>query len=705
MRAPATALLLVTLLGCGAAPGPDAAAPPPAMPALPIAASPVTPATPPPPPAGTAAPAPVPTLPAEAHADMRPLAVDLAARPVIQGVTLSPDGKLVAYVLREAKLDPQAKPSDDDTTGGWKTDAQLWVVARAGGAPRQLTRGEKTVSNPRWAPDGRSIAFVRAAGKKRAIHFLPLDGGEPEVMDLGELAFEDYEIAPDGKSIAFTAQPPQSAAEKEAAWRSGGVVDEATRFRSSQLYVAERGGKPRRVTQGKEHVAAFRWSPDGRRFALVTAASSDPYEAHSRHTARVINAADGAVVRELTKEPRQLGNLAWSPDGKHVAVESGVNTLSLLNALLVHEVDSGKSWDVAAAAKLDATLAGFAWSGDSRSLTVLAQERTGTKLWRVPAAGGRATDLGRTARLLDFMGTPDRAGRFAATSSSTPSDYYAPTVVDLQTGALQVVAPQQPRLAGWKIAKTEVVRWKNADGMDIEGVLTVTPHAGAGPAPLLVFPHGGPDGVTQERFDSFAQYMAARGYSVLQPNYRGGFGYGHAFYAANRGRLGEIEFADIESGVDALVKAGRADPQKLYYGGWSWGGYITAWTIGHTRRYRAALVGAGVSDVVGQYALSDINHGDAAQWEFRGNPWKQPEEFADSNPLHSLSKVVTPTLIVHGDNDDRVHPTQGRVLYRALADVGCEVKYLMYPREPHGFQEPAHRAHLWATWAAWYAAH
>ncbi|EYF00129.1 peptidase S9, prolyl oligopeptidase [Chondromyces apiculatus DSM 436] len=289
--------------------------------------------------------------------------------------------------------------------------------------------------------------------------------------------------------------------------------------------------------------------------------------------------------------------------------------------------------------------------------------------------------------------------------SSTPSDLHAPTLLDLKTGALDVLLPQAHRTEGWAPVKTEVVRWKNPDGIEVEGILTLSPHAPTGPTPLLVSPHGGPDAVSQERFDLFARYFAARGYAVLRPNYRGSFGYGLDFYAANRGRLGAIEFADIESGVDALIASGRVDPQRLYYGGWSWGGYITAWTIAHTSRYRAAIVGAGVIDVVTQYILSDINHGAAADWEFRGNPWKAPQRFADSNPLRFLHQIKTPTLIFHGESDDRVPPMQGRALYRALTDIGCETRLLLYPREPHGFQEPAHRAHLWATWNAWYATH
>ena len=207
-----------------------------------------------------------------------------------------------------------------------------------------------------------------------------------------------------------------------------------------------------------------------------------------------------------------------------------------------------------------------------------------------------------------------------------------------------------------------------------------------------------------ERFSAWVHYFAARGYSVFEPNYRGGFGYGYEFYAANRGRLGEIEFADIESGVDHLIATGKADKERLFYGGWSWGGYLTAWTIGHTDRYRAAMVGAGVIDTVTQYAGSDINHGIAAEWEFKGNPWQQTEQFDRASPSRYLRNVKTPTLITHGRNDHRVPFLNAVILYRGLVDVGCEVKFFAYPREPHGFREPAHQVHLLRHWAAWFDA-
>jgi dipeptidyl aminopeptidase/acylaminoacyl peptidase len=177
-------------------------------------------------------------------------------------------------------------------------------------------------------------------------------------------------------------------------------------------------------------------------------------------------------------------------------------------------------------------------------------------------------------------------------------------------------------------------------------------------------PHGGPDGVSFETWNGWAQFFAARGYSVFQPNYRGGIGYGRAFYEANRGRLGEIEFMDIESGVDALIASGKADAGRLFYGGWSWGGYLSAWTLGHTDRHRAIMVGAGVVDVVLQYVTSDINHGAAADWEYKARPWAKPDAFEKANPARFLAAAKTPTLIMHGEEDPRVPFVNAQILYR-----------------------------------------
>lgn len=631
-------------------------------------------------------------------AQVRPTTEDLAALRAPSSPRLSPDGKWIAYVLSSRRLDAAAAPADDDREGGWKTERQLYVVPAGGGEPRQLTFAKDNPGAPEWSPDGSAIAFLRA----RKIHLMPMDGGEARAIETGSFEPRSFAFSPDGKSIAFTATAPLSAEEKKERWRSGGAKVFEGEWRSAQLFVVPvAGGEPRRITAGNDHVTVFEWSPDGTRFAVLTAESADPYLAYTLQTPKVIAAADGAVVRVLDAQPRALGAMHWSPDGKLVAWETSDRTMSLLNRLAVCDVASGKTWS--ASTRLDPTLAGFVWSADSRSLYAHVFEKTASRFYRLAADGSTAAPLAFDGRVVRSDLSYDRARRVLAFNSVTPGSAANVTTLDLAGGAVKVVTDLNPQVAQWSLGTAEIVRWKSPEGAELEGVLTVTPAAKPGVAPpLMVMPHGGPDSVTSNDFSAWALYFAANGFSVFRPNYRGGLGYGRDLYAANRGRLGAIEMMDIESGVDALIRAGKADPQRLVYGGWSWGGYLTTWTIGHTNRYRAAVVGAGVTDTVLQYATSDINHGHAAAWEFNGNPWLQPENFARSNPALSLAKIRTPTLIIHGESDERVPLPNAMLLYRALKDVDTPVRFLTYPDEPHGFQNPAHTVHMLGEWLAWY---
>jgi dipeptidyl aminopeptidase/acylaminoacyl peptidase len=669
--------------------------------------------------AGSSAPWPAATLvPAPTlRTQTRPLPHDLAQLRALRGVTISRDGARVAYVVRSPSFDPGAKPSPDDTKGGWKVEQQLFVVDRAGGAPRQLTFGEDPVNAPRFSPDGQSLAFVRqgsgkAGGKnagKPALHVLPLGGGEPRVVPLGDYELQGFDWAPDGKAFVFTATQPLTEERKAERWRRGGARVYDREWEQVHLFVVPlAGGEPRHINRGTDTVVSYAWSPDGQRIALVVASSSEPVLAGTFHKLVVVSAADGGNAQQLDqgdgqgddKTPFIIRQVAWSPDSRQLAYSvTARGGLSHIDELRVRTLDGSRVID--AAATLDLELTGFAWAGDGRSLIASATVRTLTKLYRLSLDGHGAKEIAIGKHVLSGL-EGDRAGRYLVTAASTPVRPADPTVIDVERGTVTPATSINPQLADWTIARNEVVTWKNHEGVALEGILTVTGEAKGGAPPLIVIPHGGPDWVSLEGFSAWAQFFAARGYSVFEPNYRGGLGYGRPFYEANRGRLGEIELADIESGVDALISAGKADRARLFYGGWSWGGYLSAWTLGHTDRYRAFMVGAGVVDVVVQYVTSDINHGVTADWEYKGRPWGQPEAFERANPSRSLAHARAPTLIFHGESDERVPFVNAQILYRALHDRGVPVTFWAYPREPHGFQEPAHVQHLMETWAAFF---
>ena len=630
-----------------------------------------------------------------------PTATDVATLNRPDNIQISGDGSMILYTLRTAWHDSGVVMQAQDSSGGWLQDQELYTIPVSGGEPKQLTFGFD-VTSPRWSPDGRHIAFLRSHNSKITLHVLPLGGGDARIIDTGKLEPIQLRWSPSGRHIAFTAINPLSPAEQTVQWESGHVTDYDRHWRAELLHTVKiNGDSLTTMSDGSRHVIRFEWSPDGKRFAVLTSASSDPYLAYTHSIPSIISATGDSVIRVLEEVPRVIGSVLWSPDGNYIAYETTDNSPSLFRILRVQQVDSVHVFNAASA--LDPTLAGFAWNSDSRSLIAHVYERTQSRLYRLPLDTVDAVDLHFQGRVIHGKISIDASGERLVFLSSTFREPSSPTVFNISASEWSLPTVLNPQVSDWNHGSQEVISWINPEGQPIEGLLYVTPHAPADkPPPLMVFPHGGPDWLSTEGFSSWVIYFANQGYSVFRPNYRGGLGYGFDFYAANRGRLGEIEELDIASGVYHLIALKKADPDHMVVGGWSWGGYLTTWLIAHTDRYKAAVVGAGVSEVVNQYVTSDINHGVVAQWEFKGNPWMQPENFDRANPLRMLQDVSTPTLIFHGEDDERVGFDQGLALYRALRDVGCEVRFFAYPDEPHGFKKPAHIIHMLDNWAGWY---
>ncbi|MCC6350851.1 MAG: S9 family peptidase [Candidatus Eisenbacteria bacterium] len=641
--------------------------------------------------------------PGQAARESRPSATELVSLRAASALALSPDGGRVAFLLASATFDSTAQPKEGDDGAGWKRERQVWVVDAASHEARALTHGDAAASGPCWSPDGRTLAFVREAGGKAVLQLLPLSGGEAAKLATGALEPSEPAFSPDGRFIAFLADAPPDAKERRARRARGGAIHWEHEFAPARLWIVPvAGGEPRLVPAGP-NVVSFAWSPDGRSFAVLTSESSDPYLVSSLNRLAIVDASGARPARPVPRAPSFHTRPAWSPDGRWVATLSLNGGLSNPNALLVCDAASGAVRDLAPDA--DRTFMGFAWAADSKSLVAVVSARTATVFERFPLAGAPRA-LPTPARTVTSALVANPAGTRLAFLSATDRTPEEVTVCDPDGGEVSVLTALNPQVAAWRVGDTRLVRWRNAEGIAIEGVLTTPAGMKPGlPAPLVVLPHGGPDEVTTTRFSPLVQYFASRGYSTLRPNYRGSFGYGFAFYAANRNRFGEVEQADIESGVDELIRERLADPKRLYFGGWSWGGYITTWTIGHVQRYRAAVAGAAVSDVFHSYSLSDINHGVAARWEFEGDPWRQPEHFDRVNPIRFVTNVRTPLLLLHGQADRRVPFAESVQFYRALADLGREVEFWAYPREDHGFVEPAHRADYIRRWADWYDAH
>jgi dipeptidyl aminopeptidase/acylaminoacyl peptidase len=255
------------------------------------------------------------------------------------------------------------------------------------------------------------------------------------------------------------------------------------------------------------------------------------------------------------------------------------------------------------------------------------------------------------------------------------------------------------------LGKTELIRWKAADGLEIEGLLTYPAGYQHGRrVPLILNIHGGPSGVFQESFIGAAgpypiASFAAKGYAVLRANPRGSTGYGQPFRRRVVEDWGGGDFRDLMAGVDHVISMGVADPDRLAVMGWSYGGYMTAWTVTQTARFKAAAIGAGITNTVSMYGTQDIPS--VFEDYFGGTPWDRSDVYARSSPLEFVSHAMTPTLLLHGEQDARVPPGQAYEFYRALKRRGVPAKMVLYPRTPHGAREPKFVQHIMEQHLEW----
>jgi dipeptidyl aminopeptidase/acylaminoacyl peptidase len=295
--------------------------------------------------------------------------------------------------------------------------------------------------------------------------------------------------------------------------------------------------------------------------------------------------------------------------------------------------------------------------------------------------------------------SPSRDGSrvaFSLTTPTSPTDIY---VSDLTFASPKRVTTLNPQVASMALGETEVVTYKN-DGLELEGILIKPVGYQAGQRyPLLVEAHGGPTGATLNDFKT-NQVWAGRGWAVFMPNPRGSEGFGESFMRANINDLGGGDYRDIMAGVDVCIRRGIADSTRMAFEGWSYGGYMTAWVVGHTSRFKAARMGAGMSDLLSMYGTSEIA-GYIGLFEGGRPSASTQEKYRQQSPLTYADRVTTPLLILHGASDPRVPPGQALEMYRALKDQGKPVELVLYPREQHALGEYAHQVDRMQRDSAW----
>jgi dipeptidyl aminopeptidase/acylaminoacyl peptidase len=607
---------------------------------------------------------------------------------------LSPDGRRVAYVRRIADWDAGSKRYE------------LWMAEADGSQDRPWSTESANATHPRWAPDGARLAFLsdRMEGGQQ-VFVMDALGGEARALTELEGGLQTFEWMPDGRRLAVQ-QRCEAKPEEQAAEDAGiEAYSYDHRGRNSRLGIFDPDADDEPVTwltDCSRHVAGFAFSADGR-LALHSAAGPGIYHTMLQSTLEVLEPGRGVIWTWPGQDfhGHSVDGLAWNPSGTLLAFQTYEDTLSLANALVVVDPASGERRTVSDPEK--DTLGGFTWADDRSLLFVSILGATG-QVHRVGADGRSRSVLTDETALLS--GLHAAAGRWVGRVSTrtNPGDLWLGGA--RRAGTLTRLTDANPDLATrLPIGEVRVVQWLSEDGAAIEGILTLPPD-GEGPYPLMLWPHGGPDSCVTLSWRRWASFFASNGWAVLEPNFRGSTGYGRAFYQANRGQLGQVDLADNISGVQAMVDAGIADPQRLVVGGISYGGSMGGHILASSDRFDAIVVVAGVSDAVSNYGLSDVNHGIAAQWEFMGDPVHQPEAFVRASAIHNLEVATTPTLIMHGEDDARVDVAQAKQLYRALVAKGTETELVIYPNEGHGVgRTPAHLEDHLRRWLSWYDTH
>ena len=638
---------------------------------------------------------------------------DVLAIKAVGVATLSPDGSQVLYTVRQWVAEKARM----------EARTHIWSVATNGATPaRQITAGEQGDTQPQWSPDGRFISFVSARGTgddvKPQVYVMRADGGEAAKLTDSKESVSSYSWSPDSARIAYVTADPRSAEEEaNLKKRDDERVFEGD-FRYAHIWVVAVPEGPHfsaapamRVSEGTAYTVAGApsWAPDGKRF--VFGAGATPMLRDNRrdiYLAELVGEGNPQRVTStrIEKISTNFGSDTspkWSPDGKSIAWTSEPYAgaplpdgtapgVTLQSKLMLYDVAAKSIEDVSSPA-FDTDAGNPVWTAEGNRVMFVAGKRAYNEAFAYDLASGRYTQLSSKRTMQGASSSKD--GRTIALTMDTPDSASEVYVTDPAFQNFRKLTTTNPQLAEMAQGDTEVVTWKGADGLEVEGVLLKPVGFQSGRKyPTLVVAHGGPAGAYVNGFRlgglEGGQVWANKGWAVFYPNPRGSTNYGEKFLQHNVSDWGGGDFTDIMTGVDALVARGIADPDKLAHIGWSYGGYMTAWVITQTSRFKAAMVGAGLTNLWSMYGTNDIPS--VLISYFGGIPnAKTLPLYLDRSAMSHIDKVTTPTLILHGAQDERVPVGQAQELYRGLKDRGKATELVFYPREGHGFTEYYHQ--------------
>jgi dipeptidyl aminopeptidase/acylaminoacyl peptidase len=607
-------------------------------------------------------------------------ALDLMKVKSVAAPRISPDGTRVAYTVGEVKMEKDKE---------WKTVTQVWVVSARGGNAMQFTRGEKSSTAPEWSPDGRMIAFLsdREKDGERQVWMMIADGGEAWAVTTHKGGVSGFRFSPDGKQLLLSAadQPNKDEEDRKKIKDDTIVIDRDIKMTHLWLWDIEKK-EDKRLTEGDFTVSDPQWSPDGTRITYTTRPTPKADDG-SLSDVWIMTIASGDK-KKLEENAGSSDNARWSADGKWIAYTGIPDTGGGVSTSFLYLMSAAGGTPKELTTKFDLSVGTPVWSPDGKKIYFSTNVLEAIEVYSYDVAGGvvkQLTSRGGSTGITEVS----RSGTVMGTTSSAnrPTELYTTSENFSSINSMD----QNAWLQDYALADTEVVKWKSKDGMEVEGLLTKPVDYEPGKkVPFLLNPHGGPTGASLNNFNGAVQVLAANGFAVLQPNFRGSTGKGLAFAQANKNSWGKGDYEDCMTGVDAMIARGVADPDRLGAFGWSYGGYMTFWILTQTDRFKAVSPGAAISNIYSMYSQNDIQR--YLRWFYSDkSPWEAQELYWDRSPMKYVKNVKTPTMIMHGQADTRVPIAQAQEFYMALKEMKVPVEFVVYPRENHGFTEPRHQ--------------
>jgi dipeptidyl aminopeptidase/acylaminoacyl peptidase len=604
----------------------------------------------------------------------------------VGSIRVSPDGRKVVYTINQAVMSPDKS----------EFISQIWSANADGSDPLQLTFAEKSSENPQWSPDGRWIAFTSGRGGKTNLYVLRLVGGEAEQVTDVKSGVGNFAWSPDGRQIAFVMRDAQTDDEEKNAKGKDDSrwIDENVKL--NRLHVinlkADANGKrePRKLTGDYNVDPDFDWSPDSQ--TIVFSRTRTP-KVDYWPTADLWSVnASGGEPKQMAATTAAESNPFYSPDGKWIAFLisddpprwAGYRRIALIPATggavkLLAETFDGQPSIVD-------------WSADGKSIYFSETRGTVTRLQSIAVDSGAITELNKGSEVIGGLTLNQSRTMFGFSmqSSETAPEAFVSSIQKFSPVRVSSANAELPKLP---LGKSEVLSWKSSDGLDVEGLLTYPVGYQTGKrVPLLLVIHGGPAGVFTQSFLAGSRSVyplaafSSRGYAVLRVNPRGSSGYGQKFRYANMKDWGGGDYQDLMTGVDKVIQMGVADPERMGVMGWSYGGYMTSWIVTQTKRFKAASVGAGVTNLMSFIGTADIPA--FIPDYFGGQPWENLDVYRSHSAMFNMKGVSTPTLVQHGEADERVPISQGYEFYNALKVLNVPTRMIVLPRMPHGPNEP-----------------